>query len=147
VASETYRDILDFLVKPENIESALDLAEVVPRALDRLHVKFWKTLKEIVERGLHDRGVTDWTASYGDIAADEPEDFLKERWGSLDLNWNGVDDKMSLYWGYWVQQDYRTEKGVAPLRYGLTFWSENERRMGQQAASLARVRQAGRPAV
>jgi hypothetical protein len=86
-----YHDIVDFLVKPENIESALDLAEVVPRALDRLHVKFWKTLKEVADQGLCKRRITDWTASlWGDDAhAVEPEDLLKARWGCLVLEWNG----------------------------------------------------------
>jgi hypothetical protein len=133
-----YRDIVDFLVRPEYIENALDLAEVVPRALDRLHVKFWRTLKEAVDRGLCERGVTDWGSilSGDDAPAVEPEDLLKARWGYLELTWNGVDDEMPLHWSFYVQQDYRTEKGVAPLTCGLAFYSEDERRMKQQAAKL-----------
>lgn len=138
MASGTYRDIVDFLVKPDNIESALDLGEVVPRALDRLHVKFWKTTKEMLEGGLRERGVTGWTPSLwgDDEAVVDPEDLLKARWGHLELTWNLAEDELPLYWTYWVQQDYRTEKGVAPLTYGLGFYSEDERRMRQQGAKL-----------
>jgi len=50
--SEGWRDIIDFLVKPDNIEGACDLAEALPFAIDRFHMKFWETLNEIVKTRL-----------------------------------------------------------------------------------------------
>jgi hypothetical protein len=47
-----------------------------------------------------------------------------------------MDDKMPIYWAFWVQQDYRTAMGAAPLTCGLAFYSEDERHMKRQAAKL-----------
>jgi hypothetical protein len=131
MASGTYHEIIDFLVKSENIESALDLYEIMPRALDRLQLKFWRTLEQAVDQGLRKRGVTDWVPQLlaDDAPTVEPEDLLKARSGCLELRWSGSDDKMPVEWAYWLEQDYRAEKGLAPLKCGLGFYSGNEQRM------------------
>jgi hypothetical protein len=142
-ASDEYREIVDFLVKPENIESALDLAVLVPRAMDRLHIKFWETQKELVEAGLHKRGAADWIVGFwGDSDAPlEAADFLQKGWSLLQIT-PGPWKDMPLFWAYWVEQGYRTssrrqsENELAPVTYGLGFYSQNERLMRRTGATL-----------
>ncbi|GEM_PF-5668489 len=132
-----YDELVSFVLKPENIESALDLVDVVPRAIDELHIKFWKKLKEIIEQGLGERGVANKFSVKGRPA--DPEDFI-EGDGTLELTSVQTTD-MPLFWAYWVEQDYdprarsRSEKKLAPIWCGLGFTGQ-ARRMKQQAASL-----------
>ena len=45
-------EVIDFLVKPENIETAYDIWESFGKARDRLVVDFWKRLIEETEQRL-----------------------------------------------------------------------------------------------
>jgi hypothetical protein len=122
--SDTYGEIVDFLVDPNHIEHAFDLLEVMPRALDRLHVQFWERLRDAVETQLKANGIDNWTVSFAD---QQPSDALKDRWFSLELTPATVTDS-SLYVCFWCEQDYRgaTSKtasinGSAELHYGYGF--------------------------
>lgn len=136
-------ELISFVLKPENIESALDLAEVVPLAIDQLHIEFWEKLKEIVEQRLIERGATDeWDINLfvNDRPGAEPKDFIKSG-GQLELTTKSTDS-MPLYWAYWVEQNYdprarsQREDRLAPLICGFGFASESHRLMKQQATSL-----------
>jgi hypothetical protein len=121
--SDTYGEIVDFLIDPNHIEHAFDLLEVMPRALDRLHVQFWERLRDVVETQLKANGIDNWTTSFAD---QQPSDALKG-WFSLGLTPAAVMES-SLYIGFWIEQDYRgsTTKraslnGSADLHFGLGF--------------------------
>ena len=121
--TDTYREIVDFLADPSHIEHAFDLLEVMPRALDRLHVQFWERFKDAVETQLKAGGIDNWTASF----AGEPADAIKDRWFTLELLPASVTES-SLYLYFGFEQDYRgaTSKtaslnGSAELKYGFLF--------------------------
>ena len=62
--SDPKSEVLDYLIRPENIEAALDLETELPRAIDRLNIKFWDTLKDLFEEKLRSEGVTDWKVTF-----------------------------------------------------------------------------------
>src|SRR5208282_6156258 len=103
--SESYREIVDFLVKPENIVIARDLAEIVPLAVEQLEVKFWRTLKGTVEQKLKERGVTDWEVSFqdGKGPVSDPSDprFLEGQYPGLELTLAAASDRAS--WNLYVE--------------------------------------------
>lgn len=138
-------EIIKFLLDPKNIESALDLAKVVPLAIDELHIGFWDKLVEIVELRLSEKGFADkWKVGLwvGDNDSAEPSDFIRDG-GGLELT-PGPVGEMPLFWAYWVEQHYdpsprarrRDEDKLAPIFIGFGFQSDNERRMRQQASAL-----------
>jgi hypothetical protein len=121
--SDAYREIVDFLVDPNHIEHAFDLLEVMPRALDRLHIQFWERLGDSVETQLKANGIDNWTVS---LADQQPSDALKDRWFGLDLNQTVIEDSLCVC--FRIEQEYRgaTSKtsslnGSADLRVGLCF--------------------------
>ena len=121
--SDTYREIVDFLIDPNHIEHAFDLLEVMPRALDRLHVQFWERLRDAVETQLKANGIDNWTVSFAD---QQPSDALNDRWFSLELTQTVMEDSLCVC--FWIEQEYRaaTSKtaslnGSADLRIGLGF--------------------------
>ena len=124
--SEAWRDIVDFLVKSENIESAFDLYEAVPLAIDRLHVKFWRTVKDIAERELRSRKASDWIARLEPADASE---FLKPGYGYLEMAPADLDDMP--FWAVWLEQSYESGKkgkdDAASLCYGMGFHPADSR--------------------
>jgi hypothetical protein len=119
--SEAWRDTVDFLVKSENIESAFDLYEAVPLAIDRLHVKFWRTVKDIVERELRKRKASDWIAR---LEPAEASEFLKPGYQYLEIAPADPDD-LPAFWAVWLEQAYESGKkgkdDAARLWYGVGF--------------------------
>ena len=123
--TEVYRDIVDFLVDPKNLESAFDLIEVFPVALDRLHAKFWDTLKSDVEQRVNERETAWVTRLITEERVDaEGADFLKPGEGLLEIV-PGDSDEMANCCCFWIQQNYRTQSrrqtsnGEAELFYGF----------------------------
>jgi hypothetical protein len=125
--TESYREIVEFLVDPKNLEGAFDLIDVFPIALDRLHAKFWDTLKTELEPRVKKREAP-WVVR---LVADEREDaegvdFLKRGDSHLEVL-PANSDEMPLYCSFLIEQEYRTSarKQVyndhAQLLYGFGF--------------------------
>src|SRR5690242_10940817 len=134
-ATEPYREIVEFLLDPKNIESAFDLVEVFPVALDRLHAKFWDTLKTRVERKLSEHEAAGWFVR---LVTDERDsagglDFLRPGYSYLEVA--PVDEgEMRIFSCFWVEQAYRTStrrqglNDTAELFYGFGFSKQLNRR-------------------
>jgi hypothetical protein len=133
--TDSYREVIEFLLDPGNIESAFDLVEVFPVALDRLQVKFWDTLKLRVEQKLAQRQAAGWFVRLvtGEKDPAEGVDFLKPGYSHLEVA-PVVDDEMRVFSCFWVEQKYRTSARKQPLNdtaelfYGFGFSKQLSKR-------------------
>jgi hypothetical protein len=107
--------VLEFLVTPENLDAAWDLAELFPQAIDRLNLKFWKTLGKKLEERIDEK--LSWALSQ------DPENFDE---GTADLQiMPEAEPSFYLAPSVWQAIDKKAKVGIAyelpPILFGIGY--------------------------
>jgi len=111
--------VIEYLLKPENLEAAFALQDEISVVVNKLHIKFWSSLKTEIEKMLEKEHVTDWSVQF---PSSEPEEAIGNEDFYLELFPVAVGDEP--YLSFIVQQKFKPSgKGkhrLAELSYGLS---------------------------
>lgn len=112
--------IVKFLITPENIETAFDIYEHFPSAIDHLHLKFWQTLLDLIQRKLRDKRLDGvWCAELDhDIT-----NFLGTEYASLGIY---PCHRNAVGWAFWIEK--KRENNRIRISYGFGFYPTEQRR-------------------
>jgi hypothetical protein len=116
--SDARNEVIEYLLKPENIGAAFDLQAELPRVIDRLHIKFWSTLKSQVQERLESEGITEWSVQ---LPGGDPEKAVDDPYYYLEIC--PADGEDEPYIGFIVQQRNKSGKSrakLAELYYGIS---------------------------
>lgn len=119
-------EIINFLIRPENIGTAFDIYEHFPSALDELHINFWPTLLELIQKKLREEGLDGvWCAQ---LDQNDKNGYLGTEDTSLGI-YPCLDN--SVFWGFWIEQQYNAnakKDKSATISYGFGFYPTEMRR-------------------